>query len=674
MAISGDTRRILVLAALVCLLAPACVAGAGALTAGGASVDKNHVSVEGSTAVQRSNAYIEYIVGDDLLFTLGTTGGDPSNPNDNNKNLLFGHGSSPWSSVTTIRVDGYNAIYGDYVGTVTQAPTNGTTSSSSAWKYKDVSVTQTLSFVTNPYTGRADVMKIDYLVRNANATASRLVGVRCMLDTELGSNDGAPFRVPGVGAVEYERQYNKSSHNTPQYWQAFDSLTSPTVTAQGTLIGNAATEPSVTQFAAWPNVYSSTSGEAELWNYVIDPANEVTGDSAVTMTWNEVTLLPGQQVEYTTYYGIGSMTGASNADIALTASGPSQLTVSAGAYSPNPFTIVAYVENKKATPLTNVKMDLTLPAGLANVTPRTLYIASIPAGDTGEVSWQVRAASQPAQTILKYYVNASGAQITAPGVGVNRTILIPALSQPDKIGIFRSGTWQLDTNGNGAWNGAATDRQYTGFGSSIDKAVAGDWSGSGKTAIGYQRYGSAWYLDYNANGKWNGSVIDRLFQFGVDDIPVAGDWNGNGKTEIGIFRSGVWYLDYNGNGQWDGTTTDRKYTFGMAGDKPVAGRWNAASTASRIGVFRGNGIWMLDYNGNGIWNSTPQDRQYTFGMTGDKPVVGRWNGSVISQLGIFRGNGTWQLDSNGNGVWNGAATDTQYTFGMTGDQPVAGRW
>ena len=74
----------------------------------------------------------------------------------------------------------------------------------------------------------------------------------------------------------------------------------------------------------------------------------------------------------------------------------------------------------------------------------------------------------------------------------------------------------------------------------------------------------SWYLDSNANGNWDGSVIDQYYlQFGSSgDQPVAGDWNNNGKSEIGVFQDGTWHLDTSGNGTWDGTPADRLATFG----------------------------------------------------------------------------------------------------------------
>ncbi|MDP1884109.1 MAG: hypothetical protein Q8L10_01970, partial [Candidatus Moranbacteria bacterium] len=72
--------------------------------------------------------------------------------------------------------------------------------------------------------------------------------------------------------------------------------------------------------------------------------------------------------------------------------------------------------------------------------------------------------------------------------------------------------------------------------------------------------GLTWYLDYNGNGIWDGTAIDRMYvsTFGSPgDILITGDWNDDGKTEIGIVKpnptqTGLdWYLDCNGNGILD---------------------------------------------------------------------------------------------------------------------------
>jgi hypothetical protein len=84
------------------------------------------------------------------------------------------------------------------------------------------------------------------------------------------------------------------------------------------------------------------------------------------------------------------------------------------------------------------------------------------------------------------------------------------------------------------------------------------------------------YLDANGNGAWNGAVTDRAYNFGLTgDIPVSGDWNADGTTDIGVLRPSthMFYLDANGNGAWNGAVTDRAYNLGLTGDTPVSGKW-----------------------------------------------------------------------------------------------------
>jgi hypothetical protein len=87
----------------------------------------------------------------------------------------------------------------------------------------------------------------------------------------------------------------------------------------------------------------------------------------------------------------------------------------------------------------------------------------------------------------------------------------------------------------------------------------------------------------------------------------------------------------------------------------------------------GQGRWYLDTNGNGIWDAGVDTVYTSFGMSGDIPVTGDWNGNGVDEIGVLR-NGYWYIDFNGNGSWEGASVDRRYTFGMAGDRPVAGRW
>lgn len=237
-----------------------------------------------------------------------------------------------------------------------------------------------------------------------------------------------------------------------------------------------------------------------------------------------------------------------------------------------------------------------------------------------------------------------------------------------RIGVFYTGYWYLDLNGNHVWDGPPNDGYYTSFGGVGDIPVMGDWNGSGTKKIGVFRSDAhantgTWYLDMDGNNVWN-SLVDATFAFGqAGDIPVVGDWNGNGKTKIGVFRSGTWYLDYPGTGTWIGCgapqdpTKDACITFGQAGDFPVAGDWTGDGKI-KIGVFR-NGTWYLDMNENNAWDPNV-DATFTFGQAGDIPVVGDWNGNGKTKVGVFR-NGTWYLDFNGNNTWDSG--DSTINFG-----------
>jgi thermitase len=157
---------------------------------------------------------------------------------------------------------------------------------------------------------------------------------------------------------------------------------------------------------------------------------------------------------------------------------------------------------------------------------------------------------------------------------------------------------------------------------------------------------------------------------------LAAQWMAE-ADKIGVFRNGAWYLDYNGNGWWDCPPTDILYpAFGMTGDAPVAGDWNGDGK-TEFGVFR-NGAWYLDYNGNGWWDGQSTDLLYpAFGIAGDKPAVGDWNHDGTTEIGTMRDGAydSWYLDYNGNGWWDGQSTDLLYpAFGIAGDKPAVGDW
>jgi FtsP/CotA-like multicopper oxidase with cupredoxin domain len=261
---------------------------------------------------------------------------------------------------------------------------------------------------------------------------------------------------------------------------------------------------------------------------------------------------------------------------------------------------------------------------------------------------------------LANYLQANGGMLAYLSVGTGG---------PEQVGVFRNGYWYRDTNGNNTWEAGvdATNR----LGIAGDVPVVGDWDGNGVDDLGVYRL-PYFYRDTNGNGVWDAGV-DTVTRFGIPgDIPVVGDWNNDGVSEVGIFRSGTWYLDYNANGVWN-AGVDRSFTFGAAGNIPVAGDWNGDGSTN-IGVFiPATGVWNLDSNGNGVFDGCGTDTCYTFGQAGDVPALGDWDGNGTTNIGVFRGNGMWYIDSNANGALD-AGVDLSFKFGITGDKPVVGKW
>ncbi len=368
-----------------------------------------------------SNEYIAIAIDDSYaLFTVGCTGGDPENPNDDGEILLYGH-PWPWSSFSTLRVDGSDAVYGSSSGSFTLTPTNYLTYDKSVWVWGDIQVTQVLSLVANPFTGRVDSCQIRYQLTNLSASDTHDVGLRILLDTMLGPNDGAPFRVPGVGNVTTEQEFTGT--DVPDYFQSFDDLADPDVVSQGTQRGGQATAPDRLILVSWPDFYDT------LWAYTVT-AGKIFGstsypDSAVGLYWNPESLGPGQTIECVTYYGLTGWSEEVQPELVLTVSAPLSLDTVDDEYSPNPFTVMANVQNTSDVGIDDIAVQIELPPeGLTLEAGSTAVqtIAHLGPGQIESVSWSVRAAIQTQERTFTYTVRASAPPALETSVDRNVTV------------------------------------------------------------------------------------------------------------------------------------------------------------------------------------------------------------------------------------------------------------
>jgi hypothetical protein len=264
------------------------------------------------------------------------------------------------------------------------------------------------------------------------------------------------------------------------------------------------------------------------------------------------------------------------------------------------------------------------------------------------------------------------------------SLKIATPSGTSKVGIFRGGFfWLLDTDGNRQWDDPP-DQAFAYGGIAGDIPITGDWTGDGHTKAGiYRAKNGDFILDTNGDEVFDtGDAVHKFLQNvggpQAGDVPVVGDWNGSGTSKIGIVRDGfLWLLDLNGDGIYE-PGTDLQYVFGGApGDIPVVGDWTGTGT-SKIGVLREGFFWLLDANGNGTWDGTTGgDYAFAFGAPGDVPVVGDWTGDGVSKVGMYRDGFLWVLDSADPSVTSatGQAPLMAFPFGgIAGDVPIVGKW
>lgn len=360
------------------------------------------------------NDYIGLFVDNTGKFSIGTTGGNPENKRDDNQRLLYGYATGS-TSYTTFCVDGTPYKY-DGSGAVFNTDT---ASHTSAQQKDGMDIVQTLSFCRNGATGRVDVVEIKYAVTNT-AEEERSIGCRIMMDTQLGGNDHAPFRVPGYGSVTTETEFE--GDDIPQIWQAFDNLSNPGVIAQGRFFKSEADRPDKVQLANWSRL-SRTS-----WDMKINKGSG-NGDSGVAATWYEKPLAPGETREYKTYYGLSELTQDLTGPLILSVYSESELEAVDNRYAPNPFPVNAYIENIGAEAMENVRVRLELPEGLsfAEGSEETLDIGEMKTNVIVQKNWQVKAELSAAEQYYKMKI------VLEYGNGekksVTRTVHVPALKQ-----------------------------------------------------------------------------------------------------------------------------------------------------------------------------------------------------------------------------------------------------
>ena len=399
------------------------------------------------TPIVAGNDFVEYTVNQtNGRFSIRTTQGSPWKEGDDGQPLLY-DSKVPETSFTTFRIDGEDYVYGNDYGFLSgdgyfsAGVTNYGYTTQSKWNVKGVEITQQIHLYedsANPYVGN---VKITYAIKNTNET-SKEIGTRLLLDTMLGANDGSPIVLDGESEYIY-KETELTGKDIPNYWRATDDPLAPKVLSYGFLDGWGNTKPSKMVIGHWDGL-SETK-----WDYSVDPhmnftsdRNEYgTGDSAVALYWEPLTVDAGQEIIYETYYGLGNFyEDKDRAGYGVQVNAPEKLTLNENkeGYVEEPFDIIVEIDNSydDAKLLENVQLSLGTTEGIEIISANEVQkVGSINPGEVKTYKWTMTGLPQDIYKACQYVVtiSATGVQNVVKG----GYVVLPALSgKPPEVQVL----------------------------------------------------------------------------------------------------------------------------------------------------------------------------------------------------------------------------------------------
>jgi hypothetical protein len=343
---------------------------------------------------------------------------DPRNP-DRFKRLTFAEMGE--SNNTIVKIGGYNYYFGRetpynrWVKGKRKQPLPGQRKgwvSVMDFTAEKVLVAQHVEIVPGQ-SGLLDTCLVYYVIQN-KAEVPQKVGIRIMLDTFIGSNDGVPFTIPGEkGFLDTKRDFMQK--DVPDYVEVIEKPETPadlgTVARMGLkgikLPGVGLEDVEWMRICRWPgNKDAPWEWEPEAMNLPVDQAK----DSCVALYWAYRDMNPGEKREMAFTYGLGDLSIGEGAaqESRLALSVPAQVQPGRA------FVVTAYVWNAKE----GQKIRLHLPEGLSLVEGQKEEQTVEQTAARGQVFWKVRASDKGT-----YEVEATSGAAKATGqVKVRSTI------------------------------------------------------------------------------------------------------------------------------------------------------------------------------------------------------------------------------------------------------------
>jgi hypothetical protein len=333
----------------------------------------------------------------------GITVPDPQDPKNLKAAKRLTFGPRGHTNNTCVKINGVSYLFGQEPGQ--PGPEHGRSGSRPinvggvqrfVWVYPDtgIRVIQDVSIRRADQSRKLELCLVRYKIENTDKVAHE-VGLRVLLDTYIGENDGVPFTIPGRDGLCDTQLVFKTPEEIPDFIQALErpDLQQPGTVAQLTLklhdpqgkLG----PPTRVQLGAWPNHVLKLRGADDgqtKWDVPLAPMKRlIPHDSAVVIYWDPQNLAPGASREMAFAYGLGRVasTGGTGSRLALTVDGN---------FRPGgEFTVTAYVGN----PEPGQRATLELPPGLALVEGAAERAVPPPqARAYSPVTWRVRAERQ----------------------------------------------------------------------------------------------------------------------------------------------------------------------------------------------------------------------------------------------------------------------------------------
>jgi hypothetical protein len=166
--------------------------------------------------------------------------------------------------------------------------------------------------------------------------------------------------------------------------------------------------------------------------------------------------------------------------------------------------------------------------------------------------------------------------------------------------------------------------------------------------------------------NWTGDVTGTTNPASVTmngDKSITANFVRSGANTAGVFRptNGLLYLK-NKN---DTGFADMALNYGLPGDYPVVGDWDGNGTVT-IGIYRNGTFYLRNSNTLGF-----AEIVFDFGISGDQPVAGDWDGDGIDTIGVYRPSIALFLLRNSNTIGN---AEMSFYLGNPGDIGIAGDW